>query len=148
MGLCCTRLWCTFYWMKSWFFCLKKIGTKQILNSKKPIICFPFVCLHFNGKKKSFTFVFFYRSVSLVGENERRILKEIVKKARTPIKARLIPQGNIGIIYLFVYLSPHPYICFLLIRRMQQKWSNLIHFGQSVWSTLHMCIFTLSINDF
>lgn len=36
------------------------------------------------------------RSVSLVGENERRILKEIVKKARTPIKARLIPQEVIN----------------------------------------------------
>ncbi|XP_030632754.1 putative ATP-dependent RNA helicase DDX27 [Chanos chanos] len=32
------------------------------------------------------------RSVSLVGESERKMLKEIVKKAKTPVKARVIPQ--------------------------------------------------------
>ncbi|XP_028667564.1 probable ATP-dependent RNA helicase DDX27 [Erpetoichthys calabaricus] len=32
------------------------------------------------------------RSVSLVGEQERKMLKEIVKKAKTPVKARVIPQ--------------------------------------------------------
>ncbi|XP_016312571.1 probable ATP-dependent RNA helicase DDX27 [Sinocyclocheilus anshuiensis] len=32
------------------------------------------------------------RSVSLVGETERKMLKEIVKKAKTPVKARVIPQ--------------------------------------------------------
>lgn len=34
------------------------------------------------------------RSVSLVGETERKMLKEIVKKAKTPVKARVIPQGT------------------------------------------------------
>uniref|UniRef100_A0A671SFM0 RNA helicase n=1 Tax=Sinocyclocheilus anshuiensis TaxID=1608454 RepID=A0A671SFM0_9TELE len=34
------------------------------------------------------------RSVSLVGETERKMLKEIVKKAKTPVKARVIPQGK------------------------------------------------------
>ncbi|XP_006003201.1 probable ATP-dependent RNA helicase DDX27 [Latimeria chalumnae] len=32
------------------------------------------------------------RSVSLVGEQERKMLKEIMKKAKTPVKARAIPQ--------------------------------------------------------
>ncbi|KPP76955.1 putative ATP-dependent RNA helicase DDX27, partial [Scleropages formosus] len=32
------------------------------------------------------------RSVSLVGEPERKMLKEIVKKAKTPVKARVLPQ--------------------------------------------------------
>ncbi|KAG9276957.1 putative ATP-dependent RNA helicase DDX27 [Astyanax mexicanus] len=32
------------------------------------------------------------RSVSLVGETERKMLKEIVKKAKTPVKARVLPQ--------------------------------------------------------
>lgn len=32
------------------------------------------------------------RSVSLVGETERKMLKEIVKKAKFPVKARVIPQ--------------------------------------------------------
>nr|XP_015220434.1 PREDICTED: probable ATP-dependent RNA helicase DDX27 [Lepisosteus oculatus] len=32
------------------------------------------------------------RSVSLVGETERKMLKEIVKKAKAPVKARVVPQ--------------------------------------------------------
>ncbi|KAA0712637.1 putative ATP-dependent RNA helicase DDX27 [Triplophysa tibetana] len=32
------------------------------------------------------------RSVSLVGETERKMLKDIVKKAKTPVKARVLPQ--------------------------------------------------------
>ncbi|KAK2889652.1 hypothetical protein Q8A67_015027 [Cirrhinus molitorella] len=32
------------------------------------------------------------KSVSLVGENERKMLKEIVKKAKTAVKARVVPQ--------------------------------------------------------
>ncbi|XP_060089486.1 probable ATP-dependent RNA helicase DDX27 [Heteronotia binoei] len=35
------------------------------------------------------------RSVSLVGEEERKMLKEIVKAARAPVKARLLPQDVI-----------------------------------------------------
>ncbi|XP_066519943.1 probable ATP-dependent RNA helicase DDX27 [Hoplias malabaricus] len=35
------------------------------------------------------------RSVSLVGETERKMLKEIVKKAKTPVKARVLPQDVI-----------------------------------------------------
>lgn len=34
------------------------------------------------------------RSVSLVGEEERKMLKEIVKAAKAPVKARIIPQGE------------------------------------------------------
>ena len=34
------------------------------------------------------------RSVSLVGETERKMLKDIVKKAKTPVKARVLPQGR------------------------------------------------------
>ncbi|XP_064456023.1 probable ATP-dependent RNA helicase DDX27 [Ornithodoros turicata] len=36
------------------------------------------------------------RSVSLVGEQERKLLKEIVKQARTPVKQRIIPQEVIS----------------------------------------------------
>ncbi|XP_041081222.1 probable ATP-dependent RNA helicase DDX27 isoform X1 [Polyodon spathula] len=32
------------------------------------------------------------RSVSLVGEQERKMLKDIVKQAKTPVKARVLPQ--------------------------------------------------------
>nr|XP_020025524.1 probable ATP-dependent RNA helicase DDX27 isoform X2 [Castor canadensis] len=35
------------------------------------------------------------RSVSLVGEEERKMLKEIVKTARAPVKARILPQDVI-----------------------------------------------------
>ncbi|NWU70246.1 DDX27 helicase, partial [Pterocles burchelli] len=35
------------------------------------------------------------RSVSLVGEEERKMLKDIVKTARTPVKARVLPQDVI-----------------------------------------------------
>ncbi|XP_019365280.1 PREDICTED: probable ATP-dependent RNA helicase DDX27, partial [Gavialis gangeticus] len=35
------------------------------------------------------------RSVSLVGEEERKMLKEIVKTAKTPVKARILPQDVI-----------------------------------------------------
>ncbi|NWS74156.1 DDX27 helicase, partial [Crotophaga sulcirostris] len=35
------------------------------------------------------------RSVSLVGEEERKMLKDIVKNARTPVKARILPQDVI-----------------------------------------------------
>lgn len=34
------------------------------------------------------------RSVSLVGEEERKMLKEIVKAAKAPVKARILPQGE------------------------------------------------------
>ena len=33
------------------------------------------------------------RSVSLVGEKERKMLKDIVKKATNPVKSRIIPHG-------------------------------------------------------
>lgn len=36
------------------------------------------------------------RSVSLVGEEERKTLKDIVKKAQTPVKARILPQDVIS----------------------------------------------------
>ncbi|XP_040293213.1 probable ATP-dependent RNA helicase DDX27 isoform X2 [Bufo bufo] len=36
------------------------------------------------------------RSVSLVGEEERKSLKEIVKKAQAPVKARILPQDVIS----------------------------------------------------
>lgn len=34
------------------------------------------------------------RSVSLAGEMERKMLKEIVRKAKTEVKARVVPQGE------------------------------------------------------
>lgn len=36
------------------------------------------------------------RSVSLVGEEERKIMKDIVKKAQAPVKARVLPQDVIS----------------------------------------------------
>lgn len=36
------------------------------------------------------------RSVSLVGESERKILKEVVKSAKTAVKARVLPPGTWG----------------------------------------------------
>ncbi|XP_077982571.1 putative ATP-dependent RNA helicase DDX27 [Glandiceps talaboti] len=36
------------------------------------------------------------RSVSLVGEKERKMLKEIVKRARNPVKSRVVPPDIVG----------------------------------------------------
>ncbi|WAR12864.1 DDX27-like protein [Mya arenaria] len=36
------------------------------------------------------------RSISLVGEQERKLLKEVVKKAKTPLKTRIVPQDVIA----------------------------------------------------
>ncbi|XP_063439028.1 probable ATP-dependent RNA helicase DDX27 isoform X2 [Mytilus trossulus] len=36
------------------------------------------------------------RSVTLVGEQERKMLKEVVKHAKTPLKTRVIPQEVVG----------------------------------------------------
>ena len=36
-----------------------------------------------------------FRSISLVGEGERKLLKEIVKQARSPVKSRVIAQETI-----------------------------------------------------
>lgn len=33
-------------------------------------------------------------SVSLAGEAERKLVKQVVKKARNPVKSRLIPSGR------------------------------------------------------
>ena len=35
------------------------------------------------------------RSISLVGEAERKLLKEIVKQARNPVKSRVVAQETI-----------------------------------------------------
>lgn len=34
------------------------------------------------------------RSVSLVGESERKMLKEVVKSAKSSVKARVLPPGT------------------------------------------------------
>ncbi|KAH3772588.1 hypothetical protein DPMN_173929, partial [Dreissena polymorpha] len=36
------------------------------------------------------------RSITLVGEQERKLLKDIVKKAKTPLKTRIVPQDVIA----------------------------------------------------
>ena len=36
--------------------------------------------------------IIYCRSVSLVGEGERKMLKELVKKAKVPAKSRVVPQ--------------------------------------------------------
>ena len=38
---------------------------------------------------------FFFRSISLVGEKERKMLKEIVKQAKQPVKSRIIAPGEL-----------------------------------------------------
>ena len=34
-----------------------------------------------------------FRSVTLVGEKERKVLKEVVKQAKLPVKSRIVPTG-------------------------------------------------------
>lgn len=36
------------------------------------------------------------RSVSLVGETERKVLKDVVKAAKNPVKARVLPTGTLA----------------------------------------------------
>ena len=38
--------------------------------------------------------LFHTRSITLVGEKERKVLKEIIKQAKTPVKSRIIPPGE------------------------------------------------------
>lgn len=35
-----------------------------------------------------------FRAVSLAGESDRKLLKEVVKDAPCPVKSRVIPQGK------------------------------------------------------
>jgi len=34
-------------------------------------------------------------AVSLVGEQDRKLMKQVAKSAKLPVKARLIPPGNV-----------------------------------------------------
>ena len=36
---------------------------------------------------------YIFRAVTLVGEKERKLLKEIVKRADNAVKSRVVPQG-------------------------------------------------------
>ena len=36
------------------------------------------------------------RSITLVGEKERKVLKEVVKNAKFPVKNRVISSGTVG----------------------------------------------------
>lgn len=49
--------------------------------------------------------IFVNRSVTLVGEKERKVLKEIVKQARYPVKSRVISQGVISVCLYNKYLN-------------------------------------------
>lgn len=40
-------------------------------------------------------------SVSLAGENERKLVKQIVKRARHPVKSRVIPSGIMCPIFFY-----------------------------------------------
>ena len=42
--------------------------------------------------------------MTLVGEKERKLLKEVVKKAITPLKTRIVPQGRT----FSVFITPGP----------------------------------------
>jgi hypothetical protein len=36
-----------------------------------------------------------FRAITLAGEQERKLLKEVVKKATLPVKSRVIPSGTV-----------------------------------------------------
>ena len=43
--------------------------------------------------------------MSLVGEKERKLLKEIVKSAKTPVKSRIVPPGKNVFRFFFFFLT-------------------------------------------
>lgn len=45
------------------------------------------------------------RSISLVGERERKLLKDIVKLAKTPVKSRIVPPGATTVAYIRLLIS-------------------------------------------
>ena len=47
------------------------------------------------------------RSVSIIGEGDRKLFKEIVKKARHPVKNRILPPGTVLLLqYKFQNIFP------------------------------------------
>lgn len=44
-------------------------------------------------------FVAHHRSVSLIGESERRMLKDIIKQSKTAVKSRTVPHGRMQPLY-------------------------------------------------
>ena len=49
------------------------------------------------------------RSVSIIGEGDRKLFKEIVKKARHPVKNRILPPGTTTTVQVtteYYFLSP------------------------------------------
>ena len=53
------------------------------------------------------------RAVSLVGEKERKMLKDIVKRARRPLKSRIVPQGTRALYTLLEMWKVFPVFFFL-----------------------------------
>ena len=72
-------------------------------------------------------FIPFCRSVSLVGEKERKLLKEIVKLAKTPVKSRIVPTGEKEIdlycCYLFSLLN---LLIMMLLRTSRPTHSKML----------------------
>lgn len=64
------------------------------------------------------------RSVSLVGESERRMLKEVVKSAKSSVKARVIPPGGRGLRAVWVRGFTHLDRCDLHVRVCVQMWCS------------------------
>jgi superfamily II DNA/RNA helicase len=48
--------------------------------------------------------------VSLVGENDRKLMKQVAKSATNPVKARIIPPGKF--LYLIMYHITHSFLLF------------------------------------
>ena len=64
--------------------------TKRFRMQKMCSLVFVEVLVHYIGCD---VIMHCCRSVSLVGEKERKMLKDIVKKATNPVKSRIIPHG-------------------------------------------------------
>ncbi len=58
------------------------------------------------------------RSISLVGENERHLLKDILKTCKVPAKMRIVPQGKILPKNIFLIIK-------LIFFLFQRNYSNL-----------------------
>ena len=100
------------------------------------------------------------RSVSLVGETERKMLKEIVKKAKTAVKARVLPQGNLCNAvalcstqrekesFFYELLYGEVSICIVSVRFLQNAvyWICVNHQHKTVWCSVS-CLALHSICD-
>ena len=64
--------------------------------------------------------------MTLVGEKERKFLKDIIKQARNPVKSRVIPQGKVNKYLSQIYLS-HKHGIHIMIRLIIYMSRNLMN---------------------